>query len=212
MPDRLGAADAGPVLALASTGRDAEGAARLLGREGVACQVCLSLEVLSAAIGEETGAVLIAEEALARADLAPLARRLAAQPPWSDLPFVVLTQGGAAARRTLVELRLPEVMVEAPAGWSSAPKVPTPGVRRTVRARWAAAATVCQGKLSTRECQRSRAAPARGCRLRRSPERRTGCISQVACVALIDVAADASDDVHKVIILVGPHRDARPHP
>ena len=110
MPDRLGAAPAGPVLILAPTGRDAVGAAGLLERDGVACRVCFDIEALCAAIDEDTGAVLIADEALAKASLDLLSRCLGAQPPWSDLPVIVLTRGGAVARRVLAELRLPEAL------------------------------------------------------------------------------------------------------
>lgn len=110
MPDRFGTEVAGPLLILAPTGRDGAGAAALLGRQEIGCRVCPDLDALCAAIGEDTGAVLVADEALAQVDLSTMALRLAAQPPWSDLPFVVLTQGGAAARRTLVELRLPEAL------------------------------------------------------------------------------------------------------
>ncbi|UFN49522.1 response regulator [Roseomonas sp. OT10] len=107
MPDRLRAPPAGPVLILAPTGRDAEGASRLLEQDGIGTVIHRSLAALQEAVSEEAGAVLLADEALFRADLSPLAERLAAQPPWSDLPFVVLTQAGIAARRMMAEMNLP---------------------------------------------------------------------------------------------------------
>lgn len=107
MPDRLGAPPAGPVLILTPTGRDAEGAASLLSAEGVESRIHPTLERLQAALDDTAGAVLLANEALFRADLSALTRRLAAQPPWSDLPFIVLTQAGIAARRHMAELNLP---------------------------------------------------------------------------------------------------------
>jgi PAS domain S-box-containing protein len=54
--------------------------------------------------------VLVAAEALSRPTLDALLEVLAAQPPWSDLPFVVLTRGGVAGRTTVTELRLPEAL------------------------------------------------------------------------------------------------------
>ncbi|MDQ1079452.1 ATP-binding protein [Pseudoroseomonas cervicalis] len=98
---------AGPVLILTPTGRDAEGAARLLGSEGIDSAIHPSLDSLQQAVGESTGLVLLADEALFRADLAALAARVARQPPWSDLPFIVLTQSGIAARRQMAEMNLP---------------------------------------------------------------------------------------------------------
>jgi DNA-binding response OmpR family regulator len=96
------------VLILAPTGRDAAIVQRLLGRENIDCQICPSLETLNQAISDETGVVLIADEALGQENLTPLARHLTDQPPWSDLPFIVLTRSDAVARRTLVELNLPK--------------------------------------------------------------------------------------------------------
>ncbi len=104
------AASAGPLLIVAPTGRDAEGAAALLGRANVVCRIHPDMETLCAAIDEQAGAVLLADEALQRSTLDALARRLAAQPPWSDLPFIVLTRPGAKARRVLLELHLPEAL------------------------------------------------------------------------------------------------------
>ncbi len=110
MPDRLRAAAAGPVLILAPTGRDADGASALLNRDGIASRTCPDLEALCDAIGQDTGMVLVADEALARANLDRLSTLIGTQPPWSDLPFMVLTQSGAAARRAIIESHLPETL------------------------------------------------------------------------------------------------------
>jgi PAS domain S-box-containing protein len=109
MPE-LAAGGAGPVLVLAPTGRDAEVAVELLGRQSIACRAVPNLTALRAAIDDEAGAVLVADEALSRPGLDALSRKLAAQPPWSDLPFVVLTRGGAAGRTAVAELRLLEAL------------------------------------------------------------------------------------------------------
>jgi signal transduction histidine kinase len=68
------------------------------------------LQALGSAIGSDTGAVLLVDEAFKRADLSPLTAKIAAQPPWSDLPFIVLTRSGPAARRMVAELDLPKVL------------------------------------------------------------------------------------------------------
>ena len=107
MPSRLGAPPAGPVLILTPTGRDAEGAASLLGAEHIESRIHPTLESLRESIGESAGVVLLADEALFNADLSPLSALLEAQPPWSDLPFIVLTHAGLAARRHMAELNLP---------------------------------------------------------------------------------------------------------
>ena len=107
MPDRLEVPAAGPILILLPTGRDAEGAATLLSAEDIESRIHRTLESLQTALDDTAGAVLLADEALFRSDLNALALRIAAQPPWSDLPFIVLTQAGIAARRQMAELNLP---------------------------------------------------------------------------------------------------------
>jgi hypothetical protein len=110
VPEGFGAPEAGPALILAPTGRDAETVQILLGREDIGCQVCPTLQALGSAIGSDTGVVLIVDEAFVRADLASLTEKIAAQPPWSDLPLIVLTRSGPAARRLVAELNLPKVL------------------------------------------------------------------------------------------------------
>jgi signal transduction histidine kinase len=97
----------GPVLILAPTGRDAEGAARLLATEGIGHAIHPTLASLEEALEDSAGMVLLADEALFRGDLGGIVARIARQPPWSDLPFIVLTQSGFAARRRMGELNLP---------------------------------------------------------------------------------------------------------
>jgi signal transduction histidine kinase/CheY-like chemotaxis protein len=95
------------VLILTPTGRDAEGAASLLSAEGIESRICPTLADLRTAVDDTAGAALLADEALFGADLNGLATRLAGQPPWSDLPFIVLTHAGIAPRRQMAELNLP---------------------------------------------------------------------------------------------------------
>ena len=104
----------GALLILAPTGRDAEGARQLLEREGIECRVCRDLGALCDEIADkgeaDIGAVLIAHEALAGADRSRLSDLLDAQPPWSDLPFVVLTHGTAASRWSVQAMQLPQLL------------------------------------------------------------------------------------------------------
>jgi PAS domain S-box-containing protein len=102
--------DPDTLLILIPAGRDAEGAASLLGRHGVACRTCPDLQALCAVIGERTGTVLVADDALAGDGLGALGACVNTQPPWSDLPFIILTRSGAASRRALAELHLPEAL------------------------------------------------------------------------------------------------------
>ena len=83
-------------IVLAPHGRDSAVAAALLREIGVESHICIDVADMAAAIDEDTGFLLIAEEALVGADLRGIVARLEAQPPWSDLPVVVLTRGRAA--------------------------------------------------------------------------------------------------------------------
>ncbi len=79
------------VLVLMPRGRDAELAAGILGKAGMTCRVCSDLAGLVRAAGEDAGAALVAEEALDADDHGSgLLRWVAAQPPWSDFPVIVL--------------------------------------------------------------------------------------------------------------------------
>ena len=97
---------AGAVLIVAPTGRDAALAARTLQQAGIASVVCGSVSELAAHVSDSAGAALIAEEALDSAQTPQLLERLRQQPPWSDLPLLVLTSGmgGEAASRRILKL------------------------------------------------------------------------------------------------------------
>jgi two-component sensor histidine kinase len=83
----------------------------LLGGAGIVSRVCSGLDTFAAVVGDERlGACLVAEEALGRRDLGPLRAALAGQPPWSDLPFVVLTRGPSTPRRDPYAAALTDVL------------------------------------------------------------------------------------------------------
>ena len=96
----------GAVLILAPRGRDATVAADLLRRGGIDAQVVPTLAALVAGLSGAVAAVLITEEALAAADRSALSAWVAAQPTWSDLPFVMLANGGRAPRSAQATARV----------------------------------------------------------------------------------------------------------
>jgi anti-sigma regulatory factor (Ser/Thr protein kinase)/DNA-binding response OmpR family regulator len=83
------------VLLLAPTGRDAPLAADALRAAGLRVAICASMDDLTAAfLSEGAGAAVIAYEALTPPALDALDRMLSWQPPWSDLPLIVLSGNG----------------------------------------------------------------------------------------------------------------------
>ena len=83
------------LLMLAPTGRDAELMGAVLESAGVECLVCEDMRALCMAAREGAAAALIAEEALAEGAYHDLTVVLAQQPPWSDLPVLLLSERGA---------------------------------------------------------------------------------------------------------------------
>ncbi|MBV8189095.1 MAG: response regulator [Alphaproteobacteria bacterium] len=79
------------VLILAPVGRDGPATAELLPKAGLAGSVCRNLEELVAELGMGAATLFVAEEALFARDLGALRDWVCAQPPWSDLPVIVLT-------------------------------------------------------------------------------------------------------------------------
>ncbi len=98
------------VLVLAPGGRDAAVAAAILEAAGLGALPCAGLAELTARLDAGFAAV-VAEEALEGAGLAGLLGWVAAQPPWSDYPFVLLARRGhegaegRAAERLAARLR-----------------------------------------------------------------------------------------------------------
>lgn len=84
----LGAA---PVSILAPIGADASNTARILGHAGVETRICADMAAAAEAVTETCGALLLTEEATASPDNHRLRDALAAQPPWSDLPVILIS-------------------------------------------------------------------------------------------------------------------------
>ena len=97
------------VLILAPRGRDAAIAAELLGRNDIEAEICWDQSDLVGLLDQGAGAVLITEEALAAAQLSKLSSWVAAQPPWSDIPFVVLANGSRTPRTIAATDRLADL-------------------------------------------------------------------------------------------------------
>lgn len=89
------------MLVLARRAQDAEISASVLRRSRLSCVRCANLDELCSRIREGAGTVILDEVALQNRSLAPLLEALREQPPWSDLPFVILTTGGHSTTLSL---------------------------------------------------------------------------------------------------------------
>jgi signal transduction histidine kinase len=82
-------------LIMGPAGRDNEITRELLGSAGIETETFADLPALIQALREGAAAILVAEEHLSAGAKAPLAEHLAQQPPWSDVPILILTRPGA---------------------------------------------------------------------------------------------------------------------
>jgi signal transduction histidine kinase len=82
-------------LLMAPTHRDGDITSDLLNGAGIETQLFSTLEALVRALDDGAAAVMIAEEQLSGSLKRPLAAWLSRQPPWSDLPVLILTRPGA---------------------------------------------------------------------------------------------------------------------
>jgi two-component system, sensor histidine kinase len=102
------------VLLLAPTSKDAALTQALLAAAAIDVQVCATFPGLVRELREGAAAILIPEEAVSPDHNAALGEVLAEQPPWSDLPVLVLARPGAdsaelnEAARTLGNVTLLE--------------------------------------------------------------------------------------------------------
>jgi signal transduction histidine kinase len=92
------------VIILAPVGQDAEAMAALLDAQGFETQICNGSAEYSREITHSAGALLLTEEALEPAQASLLLDTLKAQPPWSELPLIILTSGGESRRAGLLNL------------------------------------------------------------------------------------------------------------
>ncbi len=98
------------ILVLAPTGRDSRVACGVLGEARMDAVECRSLPELVSNLRAGAGAALVSDEALRGADLRALADWIGAQPPWSDLPFMILTRQGGYEERNPAAARLMQTL------------------------------------------------------------------------------------------------------
>lgn len=130
---------AGPdqrVLIFAPIGRDGPASAELFRSSNLNAINCRSLPELISEMTVGVGTVFLAEEGLFGKETAPLAQWIANQPPWSDLPFVVLTShreqpSVVAWRRSIVDLLRNVSLLERPVQ----PMTLTSAIQSAIRAR-----------------------------------------------------------------------------
>ncbi|UGX95973.1 response regulator [Bradyrhizobium barranii subsp. barranii] len=124
------------VLVFAPIGRDGLASVELFRSSHLEATSCRSLPELVSEMAAGVGAVFLAEEALFGKDTSPLAQWIESQPPWSDLPFVVLTShreqpAVLAWRRSIVALLRNVSLLERPVQ----PMTLTSAVQSALRAR-----------------------------------------------------------------------------
>jgi PAS domain S-box-containing protein len=93
--------DAPSVLIVAPVGKDAELAAAVFHQHGIAAKICPRIADAVREFGESSSAFLLSEEALAKSELPLLLEALKKQPPWSDIPVIILTSSGGGERMSL---------------------------------------------------------------------------------------------------------------
>jgi signal transduction histidine kinase/ActR/RegA family two-component response regulator len=94
------------VLFLAATSRDAVATASMLAPLRLQVHVCRSFDELMREVAAGAGAVLLPEEWASPSHIAALHGLLSSQPPWSDLPVLILTRSGADSPEAVEAVRL----------------------------------------------------------------------------------------------------------
>ena len=92
------------VTIIAPVGQDAAAMATLLDTHGFETQICNGSAEHFRQIAVCAGVLLLTEEALESAQGLLLLDVLKAQPPWSELPLIILTSGGESRRAGLLDL------------------------------------------------------------------------------------------------------------
>src|SRR5213592_4859739 len=92
------------VIIIAPVGQDAAAMATLLDAQGFETQICNGSDEYSRQITDSAGALLLTEEALESAQGSLLLDVLKTQPPWSELPLIVLISGSESRRAGLLNL------------------------------------------------------------------------------------------------------------
>src|SRR5438094_101424 len=99
MTDAVEHAPNNRLLVLAPTARDAATTRSLLAEAGIQSLACSSLPELCREAEEGAAALMLTEEALGSNGAASFFSLLDRQPPWSDLPVLLLVGGAAESRQ-----------------------------------------------------------------------------------------------------------------
>lgn len=92
------------ILILAPIGQDAAAMATVLHAHGFTATVCEAASDACGYLKTGAGALLATEEALELPQIPDLLHQLEAQPPWAELPLIVLTHGGESRLARLLNL------------------------------------------------------------------------------------------------------------
>jgi signal transduction histidine kinase len=96
------------VLILAPRGRDAVVAKSILREAHIHADICCDLAELVEELERIADVAVLTEESLRGVDTRELSRWAGSQPPWSDFPFVVLTEHGGGVERNPAAAQLTE--------------------------------------------------------------------------------------------------------
>ncbi|HLH87556.1 MAG TPA: response regulator [Xanthobacteraceae bacterium] len=97
-------------LILAPRGRDAPVAKEILDEAGIDCEICPDLRRLVRELLAGADVAVVTEEACLSETIRDLAEWVAAQPAWSDFPFILLTRHGGGLERNPAAARLTAIL------------------------------------------------------------------------------------------------------
>jgi signal transduction histidine kinase len=97
-------------LILAPRGRDALVAKGILHDAKLRCDICVNLAELVQELGHGADTAIITEETTRSPQIRALANWVASQPPWSDFPFILLTEHGGGLERNPAAAQLTEIL------------------------------------------------------------------------------------------------------
>ena len=92
------------VLIIAPVGRDATAMSALLSSNGFSARICETPGEECCQLIPNAAALLLTEEALELPQMPDLLKTLQAQPPWSELPLIILTSGGESRLARLLDM------------------------------------------------------------------------------------------------------------
>lgn len=92
-----GTARAERILIIAPLGADAGNLCTVLQRAGISAAPCPNIQAAAVEMPQGCGAILLTEEALRDARHRELVAALEGQPPWSDLPVILIVTGGKSS-------------------------------------------------------------------------------------------------------------------